>query len=276
VGLQSVIVQELMFPNEPTHPDPHEILWYIAKQQGLLLPGWKGYMQSITRGQFSEKTRVIALPFINAPPSSYDTIYTALHYAGNICKDVLQQKSLIVTFDQPLYWKAREIVAGAPAGSLLSKSVIRLGGFHLLMSYLGAIGYLMSGSGLKELLSTIYAPLSVEKIMQGHAFARAVRGHLLATSSLATVILESVQLTKDEVDCIKNMTMSFMDEPPSLLALNQNTQLKKLSEKFGATMELLRSKGPTAQLWVQYFKMVSLMKEYMQRDPGTSMLTLNV
>lgn len=108
-----------MIPDEPTHPDPHEILWYIAKPQGFQLPGWKGYMQSITTGQFSEKTRVITLLFINAPPSSYDTIYTALHYAGNLC-----QKLLIVTFDQPLYWKAREIVA--PAGSLLSESIIRL------------------------------------------------------------------------------------------------------------------------------------------------------
>jgi len=160
----------------------------------------------------------------------------------------------------------REIVAGAPAGSLLSKSIIRLGGFHLLMSYLGAIGYLMSGSGLKELLSTIYAPLSVEKMMQGLAFARAVRGHLLATASLATVILEVVQLTEDEVDCIKNMTMSFMDEQSSLLELNQNTHLKALSEKFGAAMELLSSKGPTEQLWVQYFKMVSLMKEYIHAE----------
>lgn len=88
-----------------------------------------------------------------------------------------------------------------------------------------------------------------EKMIQGHVFARAVRGHLLATASLATVILEGVQLTEDEVDCIKNMTMSFSS--PSLLELNQNTHLKALSEKFGAAMELLSSKGPIAQLWVQ-------------------------
>lgn len=124
----------------------------------------------------------------------------------------------------------------------------------------------MSGSGLKQLLSTIYAPLSVEKMMQGHAFARAVRGHLLATSSLATVILEDVQVTEDEVDCIASITKSFMDEPPSQLALNQNTHLKALANKFGAAMELLSRKGPTAQLWVQYFKMISLMKEYIHAE----------
>ncbi|KAF5284125.1 hypothetical protein FQR65_LT00125 [Abscondita terminalis] len=43
--------------------------------------------------QFSEKTRVTTLPFINAPSSSYDTVYS-LQYDGNLCK-----KSLILTFN---------------------------------------------------------------------------------------------------------------------------------------------------------------------------------
>jgi len=36
------------------------------------------------------------------------------------------------------------------------KIVVSLGGVHLLMSFMGAIGYIMEGSGLKELWSTIY------------------------------------------------------------------------------------------------------------------------
>lgn len=45
---------------------------------------WKGYMATITTGNFSENTRVITLPFINAPPSNYDTVYTALQYASEL------------------------------------------------------------------------------------------------------------------------------------------------------------------------------------------------
>ena len=37
-----------------------------------------------------------------------------------------------------------------------------------------SVGYLMGGSGLKELMSTIYAPVSVKKMLLGHAFGRAV------------------------------------------------------------------------------------------------------
>ncbi|KAG8190619.1 hypothetical protein JTE90_017883 [Oedothorax gibbosus] len=62
--------------------------------------------------------------------------------------------------------------------------------------------------------------------------------------------------------------MSFMEEQPSLRELNQNTHLKALSEKLGVAMELLSSKGPTAQLWVQYFKMKSSVEFYFPPSTG--------
>ena len=47
----------------------------------------------------------------------------------------------------------------------------------------------MSGSGLQELMSTIYAPVSVEKMLQGKSFARAVRALILIHASLANIII---------------------------------------------------------------------------------------
>ena len=47
------------------------------------------------------------------------------------------------------------------------------------MSFLGSIGHLMAGSGLRELLEIMYAPNSVVHIMTGKAIPRAVRAHLL-------------------------------------------------------------------------------------------------
>ena len=81
--------------------------------------------------QHDERSRIVTLPFINLDPSNLSTIYTALCFAQAQCeKHGLQVCP--VTFDQPLYIKAAEIVASAED---LDKVVIRLGGFHLLMSY---------------------------------------------------------------------------------------------------------------------------------------------
>lgn len=76
-----------------------------------------------------------------------------------------------VTFNQPLYITASEILA---AGQELNKVIVRLGGFHLLMSYLGSIGYIMNGSGLEQLWEMVYAKGSVVHVLTGHAFSRTV------------------------------------------------------------------------------------------------------
>lgn len=105
-----------------------------------------------------------------------DTIYTTLQCAINTAKKH-EQRTCLITFDQPLYIKAREIVAASDASSDLSRVVVKLGGFHMLMSFIGCIGYIMNGSGIKEALSTIYASNSVDKMLDGPAFARSIRGH---------------------------------------------------------------------------------------------------
>ena len=74
----------------------------------------------------------------------------------------------------------------------LNKIVLRLGGFHLQMSFLGAIGHIMGGSGLQELLECVYAPNAVVHMLSGKAVSRAVRGHFLVESSLNALILSEI------------------------------------------------------------------------------------
>ncbi len=93
----------------------------------------------------------------------------------------------VITFDQPVYWKAQIILAGEPHGSELHAMVIRLGGFHAGMSFLGCIGHVMSGSGLQELLEVVYSPSTVAH-MSGKAVARVLRSHLLVDAALNAII----------------------------------------------------------------------------------------
>ena len=100
-----------------------------------------------------KKSVVKMLPVINLSATNM----TALH--SLLCFVVQQSKNNklptpSITFDQPLYVKAYEI-------AMLNKMKIfvRLGGFHQLMSFLGSIGSLMEGSGLRRGLKTVYVPL---------------------------------------------------------------------------------------------------------------------
>ena len=67
--------------------------------------------------------------------------------------------------------------------------VLRLGGLHTEMSFLGAIGHLMGGSGLQELLEVIYADSAVSHILTDKAISRAIRGHILIEAVLYAIIL---------------------------------------------------------------------------------------
>ena len=130
---------------------------------------------------------ITTLPFINMDPSDCSTIYTALCYARAQC-DKAGQKTCLVTFDQPLYIKATEIVRSSPE---LASVVVCFGGFHLLMSFMGATGYIMSGRGLQELWESVYAKNSVVQMISGHAYNRALWAHFLTQQALASILVKS-------------------------------------------------------------------------------------
>lgn len=84
-------------------------------------------MAELTKYMCYQQSQIICLPFVNASPSDYSTIYSVLKYsARNANKLGLQY--CFVTFDQPLYLKAVDIVASR-SDEDLSNVVVRLGDF---------------------------------------------------------------------------------------------------------------------------------------------------
>ena len=59
------------------------------------------------------------------------------------------------------------------------------------MSYMGAIGSIMAGSGLEELWGSVYASGSISHMMNGHAYSRALRAHFLSQAALIKVIFDN-------------------------------------------------------------------------------------
>ncbi|GBM70814.1 hypothetical protein AVEN_142100-1 [Araneus ventricosus] len=81
--------------------------------------------------------------------------------------------------DGVVSWRLRQgkdvmpdIVSQADVIDDLSNVIVILGAFHLLMSYMGAVGQIMGGSGLKEMWHE--AKNAVVHTANGHTYARAL------------------------------------------------------------------------------------------------------
>ena len=134
---------------------------------------------------------------------------------------------------------------------------MRLGGFHLVMSYMGAIGYIMSGSGLQVQWQTVYATNSIKHMMTGHAYARALRAHMLSAVSIASLMLDTPNclsgINLDKIRDLHGMLLKHECLQDSVLhehVVEQLTQiLDDLKQEFSSSCR-------TGKLWVEYLKMV--------------------
>ena len=104
-----------------------------------------------------------------------------------------------MTFDQPLFWKASMIIQESQMGSELRDIILMLGSFHTFMNLLGAIGFLMSGSGLEDILKQIFADDAVVHLLSGKAVSRAFRGHLIVDTYLNSLLF-SLLKSENKID----------------------------------------------------------------------------
>jgi hypothetical protein len=125
---------------------------------------------------------------------------------------------------------------------MLHSVVVRLGGFHTQVSFLGSIGHLMGGSGLHELLEVIYAGNTIGHMLSGKAVARVVRGHLLVDAALNTLLgarifdvdLPSEDTTQNVSDDVPTDNTDVIGEPStssvSVEAMSDNGDLQALTD----------------------------------------------
>jgi hypothetical protein len=72
---------------------------------------WNGFLKQVTSGLDFYASKIIFLSFIRTPPTDYNTVFISPFEANKRSKGNFQ-KTCFVTFDQPLFFKARDIVEG--------------------------------------------------------------------------------------------------------------------------------------------------------------------
>ena len=153
----------------------------------------------------------------------------------------------IVTFDQPLFIKAVDIVHAN--AELCYSVIVRLGGLHITFSYMGSDGYIMSGSGQEQMWSTAYAEGSIPQVMSGHSYSRALRAHILSVQSIASVLLSAPGVL-DQVD---DTWYDLLHESIALEDAISTKEVFQVAHILEQEIEKARKLGRTAKLWIQHF-----------------------
>ena len=168
-----------------------DLLWKTSWLLRPDRPSWNGYMQMVSQGSHPGVSSVFFMPMIDLKSNDEVCIYSTMCFVSEQARRY--NYTPVFTFDQPLWWKSLEIqLQSQDSDKGIKDIILRLGGLHTEMSFLGEIGHLMAGSGLQELLEVIYADTAVSHILTGKAISRAIRGHILIEAVLYSIILSKI------------------------------------------------------------------------------------
>lgn len=251
------------FPHASTNIAPSNFLWAYSKTiNSKETSGRNGFLEKLTIDKTCDVSKIVFLPFLNAPPSHEDTIYTVLMESVRKVRSY-GKKYAIVTFDLPLFMKAFEMISCAPDDSDLKFVILRLGGFHTLMSYLKAVGFIMKDSGLKDLLCLTFGQNSVDKVFECSNYARTLRCHELAYLALIKIVISEMKLTELEKKYLEEILKNI--DGTTLEKLN-HPDFQQILDKFHETLIELSSRGPTAKLWAQYPNLVQIGHNFLDSE----------
>ena len=158
----------------------HEFFKAVAHSDHT--PEHGGFNTKLAREQgHTQQPATIAVytPLIDMSPSDPDTIMTSMVEAMRLTEET-GQTNTILTADQAIYRIIVDITWVYP--EMFSTLIPRLGGMHLLMSFIGSAGVLMANSGLEDILSTSFG--GVIKMLAGKKFPQNYRAFRLLTEEL--------------------------------------------------------------------------------------------
>ena len=186
-----------------------------------------------------------------------------------------------IVADQPLYSRAKEMVWANQ--ELYENVVMMLGDLHILFNFLKAIGQHFENSGLDDIWveSGLFAQNSVESMMDGKAYYRAVRGHTLAYEALSRIRWEHVlewmkaegkyegayEAEVEKVTTLfkkdrKGYDGDICDAVKDLTEALHTSNMQALLKEYDA----IHSEEPNYAFWVTYLEMVEILLDYIRAN----------
>ena len=96
-------------------------------------------------------------------------------------------KHIVVTQDKAIYEISYTLRKENPED--FTNLILRLGGFHLLINFLGSVGEFMAGPGLNDVLvqSKVMLEGTVNKILSGKDYYQAINAHMRIHEAMSSI-----------------------------------------------------------------------------------------
>ncbi|CAC5392868.1 unnamed protein product [Mytilus coruscus] len=237
--------------------------------EGQQIPFWTGFNKQISN--ISTTYHVVSYPpIIDAKPSDMGTVYTTMKRCADMCQKAGQPFS-IQTFDLQLYAVAQQVKWDRP--SEFKSHILRLGGFHTLSCFISSIGKIWGDGGLRDLLvdSGVYAAATVDQMLSGKQFNRAVRGLTLLYETLKTLWICSFFVWIRQQKCLEIPESIFAGLTECHESFTSNGRTfdmlqsleKALNDDLGSKMNEFREWGghvsPTFRYWDMLLQALEIM-----------------
>lgn len=168
-------------------------------------------------------------------------------------------KTYVITFDQPLNIQARDICEWIILDEV--HMVVRLRGYHLILSYMGCLGQIMAGSGIKDILSIIYAEGSIEKMLSGPWPCSSSPYHFAAVIIAVNIWWFEKRKRWTPATFWERRFAMLHDE-----YWRNSFKSNKKTERYFWTKIWNCKRGKTCKLWILYFRMVSLLNNFLAAE----------
>src|SRR6218665_3248178 len=152
-----------------------------------MIPDWRGWVLKTARDVHEvSKSEVDYMAPILHPIADYATVQqclvTSMAATAKMNQEFVTMDLAAAKIDYGIQWNAVKF----------SKLIIHLGAFHIMCSYMGAIGTMMVGSGFEEILieSGMCTSGSIVKVISGKHCNRAMRVHQHMIDALERMLLE--------------------------------------------------------------------------------------
>lgn len=250
-----------------------DLYWFwMIREDSKNLPMHAGFMSQFVKDPLPVHTICYMDP-ISSSPTNNDVVRETMIRTLNVAKEAGQEYA-VVTYDLAVAKKAYAIQE--VERPLFDELFILLGNFHVELAFYGALGTLISDSGIEFVLSEadVLAEGSVQGFIKGKFYNRCTRVHDMLATVLELKLYQRFldTIPQEDADNYHQVMTSTPEDPEEVRGYLNNEvvveHLNKYEEYFHSVMS--GEEGAMAQFWGIYIYLVNRLHRELQRCVKTN------